>query len=1162
MKRLLSYALPLVLSAIMAGAQTIPVTSKTAAQTRTPVFQDGHTSRPLANFRLRLAYTATSAAKLQLREDFVIDLPAGAGTLDLTYEHIAGQAAYVSTRLDGEPIYEAHPIPGSAGASTYVSADGALRCDRDYTVSATFQTTGNGTIFSKCLPNGKWVPKAKALFIRDGKLVYDIGWVGHVTGGPTVNDDKPHTVVLRLKAGRAEVYLDGKLMMHRDRFTAPDIKGHVFKIGHAASNFATELTNGAVSHLAYWPRAIAGPDFASLRTGSIPANAAPTLDWASPELTETFKGLGQPGYPTQLKLVAGADLTLQDAWVQPLDKISHATLIAGWNHKTLAQGKQIYQSLCVTCHGTVEQEGSLPTATKFHQDSLKNGVDPFRMYQTLTRGYGMMVPQPQYSAAEKYAVIQYIRESFLKTQNPEQFPPVPADYLASLPQPMRTPRKLAGAKKRRKAAKPKPYLDMDFGPALMGTYQVNPGSSQQDRNIANKGIAVRLDKEAGGVSKGRAWLVYEADTMRVAVAYTGTFVDWRSIAFDGSHGTHTSIAGSPLFTTPDLPAWHYPKDGTWEDKRLVGRDGRRYGPLPHDWVRYRGMHVHGDQVLLQYSVGDADILERPGMLEQGEVTIFARTLNIGASSHDLVTRLAPSNATHAVALNGPAGVTLSRDGDDIHLIIPAAATPAKLTLAFADLEQGALEAITPAAVDLAPLTRGGPARFGQQVVKTQGKPGSADGPFAIDTITLPDTATNPWKSWMRLGGFDFFADNPDRAAVCTWSGDVWLVDGIAGDLSQLTWRRICSGMFQPLGLKIVDGSIYVACRDQIAKLHDYNGDDEIDFIEAFNSDHQVTEHFHEFAMGLQVDDAGNFYYAKSARHAKVAVVPHHGTLLRVSPDGQRTDIVATGFRAANGVCLNPDGTWIVTDQEGHWNPKNRINYVREGGFYGNMYGYHDVIDEANSAMEQPLCWITNRFDRSPAELLWVPEEADNWGTLRGTLLNLSYGYGMIYTVPHEIIDGQAQGGMCAFPVERFPTGIHRGRFHPKSHDLYVAGMFAWAGSQHADGGFYRLRPTATPSYLPVQLEARAGALTVTFSDPLPPVDAVTVTTWDLARTKNYGSKHLNEQQLSVTAISSDDRTLRLSIPDLRPTWGMEVRCAFANGEDRIIHNTIHTLSPE
>ena len=38
-------------------------------------------------------------------------------------------------------------------------------------------------------------------------------------------------------------------------------------------------------------------------------------------------------------------------------------------------------------------------------------------------------------------------------------------------------------------------------------------------------------------------------------------------------------------------------------------------------------------------------------------------------------------------------------------------------------------------------------------------------------------------------------------------------------------------------------------------------------------------------MGLQTDAEGNFYYAKAARHALNAVVPQHGTLLRVSKDG-------------------------------------------------------------------------------------------------------------------------------------------------------------------------------------------------------------------------------------------------------------------------------------
>ena len=99
----------------------------------------------------------------------------------------------------------------------------------------------------------------------------------------------------------------------------------------------------------------------------------------------------------------------------------------------------------------------------------------------------------------------------------------------------------------------------------------------------------------------------------------------------------------------------------------------------------------------------------------------------------------------------------------------------------------------------------------------------------------------------------------------------------------------------------------------------------------------------------------------------------------------------------------------------HWNPKNRINYVEVGGFYGNMFGYHDVTDPSDDAMEQPLCWITNAFDRSPAELLWV--DSERWGPLKGQLLNLSYGYGKVYVVPHEKIGGQPQGGMCAFPME-------------------------------------------------------------------------------------------------------------------------------------------------
>ncbi|MFC1758848.1 heme-binding protein, partial [Planctomycetota bacterium] len=285
-------------------------------------------------------------------------------------------------------------------------------------------------------------------------------------------------------------------------------------------------------------------------------------------------------------------------------------------------------------------------------------------------------------------------------------------------------------------------------------------------------------------------------------------------------------------------------------------------------------------------------------------------------------------------------------------------------------------------------------------------------------------------------------------------------------------------------------------------------------------------------------------------------------------DGLKTDILAKGFRAANGVCVNPDGSFIVTDQEGHWNPKNRINWVHEGGFYGNMMGYHDVTDSSDDAMQQPLCWITNSFDRSPSELLWANSKA--WGPLDGTLLNLSYGYGKVYVVPHEEINGQMQGGMCQIPISQFPTGVMRGRFHPDNGQLYCCGMFAWAGTQHQPGGFYRVRYTGKPVHLPVSLSATETGMKITFSGRLARESATDVSnyevnTWDLKRTKNYGSDHHNERPLLIEAatLSPDHKTVFLKLPDIAPTWCMEItfKIRGENGEivDNMIHNTIHNL---
>ena len=836
--------------------------------------------------------------------------------------------------------------------------------------------------------------------------------------------------------------------------------------------------------------------------------------------------------------------------------IDHVGLIRALDDKALKRGEAIYTRVCANCHGTKDQPGSLPTSPRFAAHVFKNGSDPHSLYQTLTRGYGLMAPQTWMAPRQKYDVIHYLRETYLKPHNPTQYAKADDAYFAKLPQ----------GKKGEFGPAPvnvEPWVTMDYGPSLMNTYEVGgPGP-----NIAYKSIAVRLDAGTGGISRGKQWALYDHDTMRFAAAWSGTgFIDWKGIHFNGQHQVHPKLAGDVLFANPVGPGWADPATGSFKDPRPLGRDKRPYGPLPKEWAQFRGVYHFGDQTIVSYTVGDAAILELAGAETDAKAgAVFTRTLEIGKSSRDLLARVAPTGV--AALVIGDNRVSLEdRDGFAV-LRVPASATPARVKVLISKGAATALKAYaknSPAPRELAPLTKGGPKRW-PEVLKAPVAIGKNDGPFAVDTFALPER--NPWNAQLRLTGFDFAPDGK-RMYVCSWDGDVWLVGGIDKPEAGLTWQRIASGLFQPLGLKLRDGAVFVCCRDQIVRLHDLNNDGETDFYECFNSDHQVTEHFHEFAMGLQTDADGNFYYAKSGRHALPALVPHHGTLLKVTKDGAKTEILATGFRAANGVCLNPDGTFFVTDQEGFWTPKNRINLVEKGGFYGNVWGYTDITDTSDAAMKQPLCWITNEFDRSPAELVWVT--SDKWGPLKGSLLNTSYGAGKIFVVPHEIVNGQAQGGMCALPLPVFPTGIMRPRFSPTDGHLYVCGMFAWAGNQTAPGGFYRVRYTGKPADLPVGLKAKAGAVEVTFTDALDAKVATDpknfdVKVWGLKRSQNYGSKHIDEKPLSVSkaTASADGKTVRLETADLAPTWCMEIKYRVKGADGRsvtgTIHNTIHAL---
>ncbi|MFT7641861.1 MAG: hypothetical protein ACI9G1_003612, partial [Pirellulaceae bacterium] len=378
----------------------------------------------------------------------------------------------------------------------------------------------------------------------------------------------------------------------------------------------------------------------------------------------------------------------------------------------------------------------------------------------------------------------------------------------------------------------------------------------------------------------------------------------------------------------------------------------------------------------------------------------------------------------------------------------------------------------PEQFDFSQFTTGGPPRW-EPPISTSGVRGEEKGAFAVDTIGIPES--NQWNALMYLSGHDFF-ENGD-AAVCTGHGDVWLVKGIDDELQQTVWKRYATGLLNPLGLRIVKDEIFVTCHDQLLKLHDFNNDDEADYYECFNNDCHVTGFHHRFAAGLEVDVDGNFYYMRCTNEGRV---PHGGTMLKVSKDGEQLDVFATGLRNANGMSMSPHGFLTFGDQQGGWVPATPIHVVRQGKFYGYIPSHHR--DEPPIEFEPPLCWLPHSVDNSAGGQSWVPD--DRWG-LAGQMIHLSYGKCALFLTMMEKKGDIYQGGVVKLPVA-FQSGVMRARFRATDGQLYVSGLRGWQTSAAKNGCFQRVRYRQQPLRLPVGLKVKKDGIEVTFSAELDP----------------------------------------------------------------------------
>ena len=674
------------------------------------------------------------------------------------------------------------------------------------------------------------------------------------------------------------------------------------------------------------------------------------------------------------------------------------------------------------------------------------------------------------------------------------------------------------------------WQQMDVGTFLASNLQTPAG-------WVAKGLSIRVGEN------GEASVCYDTGSPMMRGAWTGGFLKISPSRF--GLGGPPAAAGEWAFSVPSGAGW-------------LGAT-----------ARHEALHVHGKRVVIDTRVGDTFVRETPWFERTGELNVFTRTFEVGPGKVALTHQLFAQNKSmatvrddkgfglatvenndHVTAFIRPSGMSaaLSLNNGQVELTFPPRTVIQRVKLLIwsgprarlAGFEKYA--AASPAPEDLAALAKPGPARW-LPALTSAGQVGFATDGFAVDTLTAP--YTNPWKALLFCSGVDFFRDG--SAAVSTIHGDVWRVSGLDDKLRAVTWKRYATGLFQPLGLRVVNDQVHVLGRDQITVLHNDNGDGEADRYENFCNLIETSTGGHDYTTCLEQDAVGNFYY--------VDPLGVH----RISADGRTKETLASGFRNPNGLGVSREGVITVTPQQGNWTPSSVIHEIKRDGYYG--YGGPKVTPERPLGYDAPLCWLPHAFDNSSSSQTWVP--ANRWGALGGQMLHFAWGRCAMMLVLRDVADGQAQGASVALPV-KFLSGPMRGTFHPQDGHLYVAGSTGWQTSAARDGCLQRVRYTGKSLRTPVAWRAHKNGIALTFAQPLDRAAAedagrYAVHQWNYLYSANYGSKDYSvtnpdkegrdEVEVRSAKLLVDGRTVFLELPGLRPVMQMELKynLPFASG---------------
>lgn len=399
----------------------------------------------------------------------------------------------------------------------------------------------------------------------------------------------------------------------------------------------------------------------------------------------------------------------------------------------------------------------------------------------------------------------------------------------------------------------------------------------------------------------------------------------------------------------------------------------------------------------------------------------------------------------------------------------------------------------------------------------------------------------PWDFLPKVGGLDFLSDG--TLVVSTWdpAGAVYLLTNAdSGDPSTIKVKQIAAGLAEPLGLKVINDTIYVLQKQELTRLIDTDGDGIIDEYQCVNNRWETSANFHEFAFGLAEKNGDLFATlaiaiqpgGASAKNQKTS----RGHVVRFDLPSGELHFMASGLRTPNGIGIGTDGELFVADNQGDWLPSSKILHVQEGDFFGSRAVDYDGTAELKE--KPPVVWLPqDEIGNSPSTPL-----ALNDGPYKGQMIHGEVTNGGVKRVFVEKINGQYQGALFRF-TQGLEAGVNRLAWGPDG-GLYIGGIGNPGNWQHTGKlwyGLQRLKYNGDPTFEMLAVRAKSNGLEIEFTEPLRDGDGWNTDDWEVQQwryvpTADYGGPKVDLKNLKVLSsrVSDDRRKVYLRLDGMKP----------------------------